>query len=296
MIAPSETTSTQTTEPPALPVTIILPPRGWRSLKLRELWEYRELLYFLAMRDVKVRYKQTGLGVAWALLQPFVTMVVFTFVFQKMAGLKADNNIPYPIFTFAALLPWQLFAGALPRISNSLVGNANLLTKVYFPRMAIPLAALGAGLVDFLISFGLLVVLILWYSLRSPDWHFAWSWALLTLPLFVLLAVLSSLAVGLWFAALNVQYRDVQYITPFLVQVWMFVSPVVYSVNEVHGAWRVVYGLNPMVGVIQGFRWALLGGLPPDGMMAVSVGMVVLLLIGGLYFFRYMERYFADVI
>jgi len=295
MIAPSETTSTQTTEPPALPVTIILPPRGWRSLKLRELWEYRELLYFLAMRDVKVRYKQTGLGVAWALLQPFVTMVVFTFVFQKMAGLKADNNIPYPIFTFAALLPWQLFAGALPRISNSLVGNANLLTKVYFPRMAIPLAALGAGLVDFLISFGLLVVLILWYSLMS-GWHFAWSWALLALPLFVLLAVLSSLAVGLWFAALNVQYRDVQYITPFLVQVWMFVSPVVYSVNEVHGAWRVVYGLNPMVGVIQGFRWALLGGLPPDGMMAVSVGMVVLLLIGGLYFFRYMERYFADVI
>jgi len=292
MIASPNTTDIKTVEPP---VTIILPPRGWRSLKLRELWIYRELLFFLALRDVKVRYKQTGLGVLWALLQPFVTMVVFTFVFQKMAGLKADNDIPYPIFTFAALLPWQLFAGSLPRISNSLVGNANLLTKVYFPRMAIPLAALGAGLVDFVIAFGLLTSLMVWYSLTST-WHFAWSWALLALPLFLLLAVLSSLAVGLWFAALNVQYRDVQYITPFLVQVWMFLSPVVYSTSEVHGAWRFIYGLNPMVGVIGGFRWALLGGSPPDAMMAVSVGMVLLLLAGGLYFFRFMERYFADVI
>lgn len=284
------------TEPTETPVTIILPPRGWRSLKLRELWDYRELLYFLALRDVKVRYKQTGLGIMWALLQPFVTMVVFTFVFQKMAGLQADNGIPYPIFTFAALLPWQLFAGTLPRISNSLVGNANLLTKVYFPRMAVPLAALGAGLVDFAISFLLLVALIVWFSLTSA-WHFTWSWALLALPLFMLLAMLSSLAVGLWFAALNVQYRDVQYITPFLVQVWMFVSPVVYPTSRVpDGIWRTIYGLNPMAGVIQGFRWALLGGAPPDGMMAVSVVMVMLLLIGGLYFFRYMERYFADVI
>jgi lipopolysaccharide transport system permease protein len=293
MIAPTDMTDMQAVEPP---VTVILPPRGWRSLKLRELWAYRELLFFLAMRDVKVRYKQTGLGVMWALLQPFVTMVVFTFVFQKMAGLKADNDIPYPIFIFAALLPWQLFAGSLPRISNSLVGNANLLTKVYFPRMAIPLAALGAGLVDFIIAFGLLVALMVWYSLTS-SWAFVWSWALLALPLFLLLAVLSALAVGLWFAALNVQYRDVQYITPFLVQVWLFISPVVYSTTEVpEGAWRLVYGLNPMVGVIQGFRWALLGGIPPDGVMAVSVGMVVLLLAGGLYFFRFMERYFADVI
>jgi len=289
MIAPTNT-------PTEAPVTVILPPRGWRSLKLRELWDYRELLYFLALRDVKVRYKQTGLGILWALLQPFVTMVVFTFVFQKMAGMKADNNIPYPIFTFAALLPWQLFAGALPRISNSLVGNANLLTKVYFPRTAIPLSALGAGLVDFAISFLLLVVLIAWFSLTSA-WHFTWSWALLALPLFVLLAMLSSLAVGLWFAALNVQYRDVQYLTPFLVQMWMFVSPVVYPTSRVpDGIWRILYGLNPMAGVIQGFRWALLGGAPPDGMMAVSIGMVLLLLIGGLYFFRYMERYFADVI
>ncbi|MHB9109587.1 MAG: ABC transporter permease [Armatimonadota bacterium] len=295
MIAPTEMTNTPT-EPAEAPVTVILPPRGWRSLKLRELWDYRELLYFLALRDVKVRYKQTGLGIAWALLQPFVTMVVFTFVFQKMAGLKADNGIPYPIFTFAALLPWQLFAGALPRISNSLVGNANLLTKVYFPRMAIPLAAMGAGLVDFIISFALLVVLIVWFSLTS-GWHFVWSWALLALPLFMLLAMLTSLAVGLWFAALNVQYRDVQHITPFLVQVWMFISPVVYSTNEVPaGAWRALYSLNPMAGVIQGFRWALLGGSPPDAMMAISVGMVALLLAGGLYFFRYMERYFADVI
>lgn len=293
MIAPTDMTDMQAVEPP---VTVILPPRGWRSLKLRELWAYRELLFFLAMRDVKVRYKQTGLGVMWALLQPFVTMVVFTFVFQKMAGLKADNDIPYPIFIFAALLPWQLFAGSLPRISNSLVGNANLLTKVYFPRMAIPLAAPGAGLVDFVIAFGLLVVLMVWFALTS-SWAFVWSWALLALPLFLLLAVLSALAVGLWFAALNVQYRDVQYITPFLVQVWLFISPVVYSTTEVpEGAWRLVYGLNPMVGVIQGFRWALLGGIPPDGVMAVSVGMVVLLLAGGLYFFRFMERYFADVI
>jgi len=288
-------TNTQT-EPAEVPVTVILPPRGWRSLKLRELWNYRELLYFLALRDVKVRYKQTGLGITWALLQPFVTMVVFTIIFGRMAGFGGDSTVPYPILTYTALLPWQLFAGALPRISNSLVGSANLLTKVYFPRMAIPLAALGAGLVDFVISFGLLVVLITWFSLTT-DWHFAWSWALLALPLFMLLAMLSSLAVGLWFAALNVQYRDVQYITPFLVQVWMFISPVVYSPDRVPpGLWRVLYWLNPMAGVIQGFRWALLGEAAPGWMMAVSIGMVVLILLGGLYFFRYMERYFADVI
>lgn len=265
MIAPSETTNTQT-EPAEAPVTVILPPRGWRSLKLRELWEYRELLYFLALRDVKVRYKQTGLGIAWALLQPFVTMVVFTIIFGRMAGFSSDSIVPYPILTYTALLPWQLFAGTLPRISNSLVGNANLLTKVYFPRMAIPLAALGAGLVDFLISFSLLVALIGWFSLTS-DWHFAWSWSLLALPLLMLLAMLSSLAVGLWFAALNVQYRDVQHITPFLVQVWMFVSPVVYSPDRVPpGFWRVLYWLNPMAGVIQGFRWALLGEPAPGWM------------------------------
>ncbi len=277
---------------------IIEPPRGWRSLRLHELWEYRELLWLLALRDVTVRYKQTALGVLWALLQPFVTMVIFTIIFGRVARLEQHTAIPYPVLIFAALLPWQLFAGALPRISNSLVGSANLITKVYFPRMLIPMAALGAGLIDFLISFGLLIVMIAWYALRTP-WQFTWSPALLTLPLFILLALLTALAVGLWFAALNVHYRDVTYITPFLVQVWMFVSPVAYPISTIERApafWQVCYWLNPMAGVIQGFRWALLGDTPPHGLLALSVAMVLVLLVGGLFFFRSMERYFADVV
>lgn len=272
-----------------LPVTIIRPSRGWLSLKLRDLWEYRELLYFLAWRDVKVRYKQAALGVAWAVLQPLLTMVIFSVIFGQLAKLPSDG-VPYPVFSFAALLPWQLFAGALQRAGTSLVGNSNLLTKVYFPRLVIPISAVLAGLVDFAISFLVLFGLMLYYGIAP-------TWAVLALPLFVLLALLTALAVGLWLSALNVQYRDVQHLIPFLVQAWLYASPVAYSLALIpDGKWRAVYALNPLVGVIQGFRWALLGGSPPDVLAAVSIAMVALLLVTGLFYFRRMEKTFADVV
>jgi lipopolysaccharide transport system permease protein len=259
------------------------------SLKLRELWEYRELLVFLTWRDVAVRYKQAALGVAWAILQPLLTMVIFSVIFGQLAKLPSDG-IPYPIFSYAALLPWQLFAGALQRAGTSLVGNANLLTKVYFPRLIIPLSAVGAGLVDFAIAFVVLMGLMLWYGITP-------TWAILWLPLLVLFALLTALAVGLWLSALNVQYRDVQHAIPFLIQAWMYASPVAYSAGLIpSGKWRIVYGLNPLAGVIQGFRWALLGGQPPDELMLVSVVMVVVLLVTGLFYFRRMEKTFADVV
>lgn len=299
MIAPTDTNidSTQTVEAPGHDSVIVIePPRALRPIMLRELWAYRELLYFLILRDVKVKYKQTGLGVAWALLQPLVNTLVFTVIFSRIAHLRADNNIPYAVSTLAALLPWQLFSSALPRIASSLVANNNLLTKVYFPRLAVPLAALGGGIIDFFITFALLIALIAWYSFGHGAWHFTMSWALLSLPFFIIMALLSSFAIGVWFAALNVQYRDVQYITPFLVQVWLFLSPVAYPSSLITGPLRVLYNLNPMTGVIDGFRWALLGARPPDAMTFVSVGMILVMLIGGLYFFRYMERHLADII
>lgn len=267
----------------------IEPSRGWVPLKLGELWEYRELLCFLTWRDVTIRYKQAALGVAWAIIQPLMTMVIFSVIFGQLAKLPSDG-IPYPVFSYAALLPWQLFAGALQRAGTSLVGNANLLTKVYFPRLIIPLSAVGAGLVDFAVAFVVLLGLMLWYGIMP-------TWAMLWLPLLVLLALLTALAVGLWLSALNVQYRDVQHAIPFLVQAWMYASPVAYSAGLIPtGIWRIVYGLNPLAGVIQGFRWALLGGKPPDELMAVSVVMVVVLLATGLFYFRRMEKTFADVV
>jgi len=273
----------------AIPVIVIEPSRGWVSLKLRELWQYRELLFFLTWRDVKVRYAQAALGVAWAVLQPLLTMVIFSVIFGQLAKLPSDG-IPYPIFSYAALLPWQLFAGALQRAGTSLVGNANLLTKVYFPRLIIPLSAVAAGLVDFAISFVVLLGLMLYYGV-TPTWNVLW------LPVFVLLALLTALAVGLWLSALNVQYRDVQHAIPFLIQAWMYASPVAYSAGLIPtGPWRIVYGLNPLAGVIQGFRWALLGASPPDELMAASVVMVLVLLTTGLFYFRRMERTFADVV
>ncbi|NLG99339.1 MAG: ABC transporter permease [Chloroflexi bacterium] len=277
-----------------LPVTYLRPARGWIGLNLSALWEYRELVYFLTWRDIKVRYKQAALGVAWAVIQPVVNMVIFTLIFGRLAGLETDANIPqewYPIFSFAALLPWQLFQGALQRSGISLVGNANLLTKVYFPRLIIPFSSAAAGLVDFGISFLVLLGLMVFY--RVPlNWNILW------LPALVLLALAAALAVGLWLSALNVQYRDVQHMIPFLLQAWMYASPVVYSIDLIpaHGPWRILYGLNPMTGVIQGFRWALLGGAPPDKIMVVSILMVVVLLISGLYYFRRMERNFADMV
>jgi lipopolysaccharide transport system permease protein len=272
-----------------LSLSIYEPTHGWLSLRLDELWHYRELLYFLTWRDIKIRYKQTALGVAWAVLQPLITMVIFSIIFGQFAKLPSDG-IPYPVFSYVALLPWGLFSGALQRAGTSLVANANLITKVYFPRLVIPMSAVAAGLVDFVISFVVLLGLMLYYRI-SP------TWMILTIPFFVLLAILTALAVSLWLSALNVKYRDVQYMIPFLIQAWMYASPVAYSADLVPtGPWRILYGLNPLAGVIQGFRWALLGGNPPDELMAVSVAIVLLLLVSGFYYFRRMERTFADVV
>ncbi len=277
-----------------LPITYLRPARGWVPLNLAALWAYRELVYFLTWRDIKVRYKQAALGVAWAIIQPIVHMVIFTLIFGRLAGLKTDAGVPqewYPIFSFAALLPWQLFQGALQRSGISLVGNANLLTKVYFPRLIIPFSAVAAGLVDFGVSFLVLAGLMIYY--RVP-----FTVNMLWLPALILLALLAALAVGLWLSALNVQYRDVQHMIPFLLQAWMYASPVVYSIDMIpaDGPWRLIYGLNPMTGVIQGFRWALLGSNPPDYLLLGSVVMVLVLLLSGLYYFRRMERNFADMV
>jgi lipopolysaccharide transport system permease protein len=277
-----------------LPTVYIRPARGWIGLNLSDLWAYRELVVFLTMRDIRVRYKQAVLGIGWAAIQPVMTMLIFVFIFGYQAKLPADSGLPdawYPVFIFAGVLPWQLFQGSLQRASISLVGNSNLLTKIYFPRLIIPIAAVGAGLVDFAISF--LVMLGLMVYFQVP-----FGLNMLWLPLLVLLTLMTALAIGLWLSALNVQYRDVQHMIPFLLQAWMYASPVAYSIDiiKVSPAWRLVYGLNPMAGVIQGFRWILLGSKPPDALMLVSVVMVVVLLISGLYYFRRMERHFADTV
>ena len=270
-------------------VTYLKPAKGWLSIDFKELWRYRELIYFLTWRDIKVRYKQAVLGIAWAVLQPLMTTVIFTVIFGTLLK-TPSQGIPYPLFSLSALLPWQLFASALQRSSTSLVGNSNLLTKIYFPRLAIPLASIFAALVDFLISFVVLIGVMIYYQ-YWPGWNALW------LPLLVLLALLTALAVGLWLSALNVQYRDVQQIVPFLIQVWMYASPIVYPIETIPaGIWRWLYGLNPMVGVIQGFRWALLGGAPPDLTLVISGAMVLILLVSGLYYFRRMEKTFADIV
>jgi lipopolysaccharide transport system permease protein len=275
-------------------VTYIRPARGWLAINLRDLWLYRELVYFLTWRDIKVRYKQAVLGIGWAILQPVLTMVIFTVIFNRFLGVKPSEGIPpdfYPIFSFAALLPWQFFQGALQRASISLVMNANLLTKIYFPRLIIPFSSVAAGLVDFFFSFLVLVGLMLYFGVP-------FTLNLLWFPLFLLLALMAALAIGLWLSALNVQYRDVQHMVPFMLTAWMYISPVVYPIDviDVNPFWQVVYALNPMVGVIQGFRWALFGTNPPGLMMMISAGMVLVLFISGLFYFRRMERNFADLI
>src|SRR5947208_149906 len=261
--------------PESAPPLIIRPARGWASLGLKEVWEYRELLYFLTWRDVQVRYKQTALGAAWAVIQPLFMMLVFSLFFGRLAKVASDG-IPYPIFTFCALLPWQLFAHALTESSNSLVANERLITKVYFPRLVVPIAAVLGGLVDFGVAFVILIAMILYYGIVP-------GWTIITLPGFVVLAVLTAMAVGLWLSALNVQYRDVRYTINFLIQFWLFATPVAYPSSLVPERWRPLYGLNPMAGVVEGFRWALLGkSEPPKALLAVSVVVVILLLIGGL--------------
>lgn len=272
---------------------IITPPSGWRAVDWRELWRYRELLWFLAARDVKVRYKQTVLGAAWAVIQPLFTMIVFSIFFGKLAGMPSDG-LPYPLFSLAALLPWQLFSYALTQASNSVVAEQRLITKVYFPRLIIPLASVLSGLVDFAIAFVLLLAMIGGYAWLGHD--VALTWAVLTTPLWVLFAVAAALAVGLWLAALNVEYRDFRYTLPFLTQFWLFVTPVAYPSSLVPEVWRPLYGLNPMAGVVEGFRWALLGGPWPGPLLGVSAAAVVLLLVGGVYYFRRLERSFADVV
>jgi lipopolysaccharide transport system permease protein len=267
----------------------IRPSSGWRSLDLRELWRYRELLWFLALRDIQLRYKQTALGVAWAVIQPLFTMVVFTIFFGRLAKVPSDG-IPYPLFVLVALLPWQLFAYALTQSSNSLVNEQRLITKVYFPRLIVPLASVISGVADFAVAFVLVLGMMAWYGVAP-------SWNMLAVPLLVLFALATALAVGLWLAALNVQYRDVKYIIPFLTQIWMFASPVAYPSSLVPEAYRPIYGLNPMAGVIEGFRWALLGlGEPPTALVAVSALTVLALLVGGMYYFRRLERQFADIV
>jgi lipopolysaccharide transport system permease protein len=274
---------------PEPPTFTIRPSQGWVALRLRDLWHYRELLFLLTWRDVKVRYKQTALGAAWAVLQPLFSMVVFTVFFGRLAKVPSDG-IPYPLFSYAALLPWQLFAYGLTESSNSLVANERLITKVYFPRLCVPIASVLAGLVDFVVAFTVVIGLMFYYGV----WP---GWAILTLPAFTLFAVVTAFGVGLWFSALNVRYRDVRYTLNFIVQLWLFASPVAYSSTLVPTRWRILYGMNPMAGVIEGFRWALLGKTqPPGAMTIVSAFTVVLVLISGLFYFRRMEKSFADIV
>jgi lipopolysaccharide transport system permease protein len=274
---------------PSTAIHTIVPARAWAPLRLGELWEYRELLYFLVWREIKIRYQQTALGVAWAIIQPVFTMVVFSIFFGRLARVPSDG-VPYPVFAFCALLPWQLFAFSLAESSNSVVSNQRLVTKVYFPRLVMPLAALGVGLIDFVITFILLLLLAGYYGIVP-------GLPLLTIPLWTLLAVMTALAVGLWLSALNVRYRDVRHTVPFLIQIWLFATPVAYPTSLVPEQWRALYALNPMVGVVDGFRWAVLGTSdPPRLTAAVSVVTVMLLMTGGLFYFRRMERTFADLV
>jgi len=271
------------------PKVILKPSKGWMALNLKEIWRYRELIYFLTWRDIKVRYKQAVLGITWAVLQPVLTTVITSIVFGYL--LKVSSGIiPYPVFVLSALLPWHLFSTSLQKSSHSLVGNANLLTKIYFPRLIIPISSVMAVMVDFAISFLVLLGVMLIYG-TYPTWTIFWL-----IPL-TGLSVLAALAVGLWLSALNVQYRDVQHMVPFIVQIWMYASPIVYPIETIpEGIWRTLYGLNPMVGVVQGFRWALFGGSPPDLTMLISTCVVLILFISGLYYFRRMEKTFADIV
>jgi lipopolysaccharide transport system permease protein len=271
------------------PVITLEPSRDLVSLSLRDLWEYRELLYFLTWRDIKVRYKQTLLGAAWAIIQPFFTMVVFSLFFGKLAGVPSDG-IPYPLFSFAALVPWTFFAYSLNQSANSLVGNANLIQKVYFPRLVIPVSSVLSGGVDFFLAFGVLLGMMLFYGFW-PGWGILWL-----LPLLLLILV-TALSVGLWLAALNVEYRDVRYTVPFLTQFWLFATPIAYPSSLLPEPWRTLYGINPMAGVVEGFRWILLGVPQAPGPMIFASALVSLaLLVGGIFYFRRMEKTFADLI
>ena len=271
-----------------VPTIIIRPPRKWVPVDFKELWEYRELLYFFTWRDVKLRYKQTGLGIAWAIIQPLFLMIVFSLFFGGLAQIPSDG-VPYPLFSLAALLPWTLFAEGMTRSTISMVSNAGIMTKVYFPRLIMPVASIMSPLVDFCFAFGILIIMMAYYG-------FVPTLNVIFLPLLVIFAMMTSLAVGLWLSALNVKYRDFQYTVPFLIQIWMFASPVVHPASMVPQQFRFLYALNPMTGVIEGFRWALLGTNPPTAMIFISLGVVIALLVSGVFYFRRMEQYFADIV
>lgn len=264
----------------------VSPVTEQRNLNLREVWNYRELLYFLVWRDVKVRYKQTLLGAAWAILQPLLSMVVFSFFFGKLANLNSDG-LPYPIFNYSALLPWTYFSGALSGAAGSLVGSANMLTKIYFPRLVLPISAVFSGLVDFCFAFSILILMMVIYGIKPTIY-------VLLLPFFLLLTMITALGVGMWLAVLNVRYRDIRYIVPFLSQIWFYATPVVYSSSLLEEPWRTLYGLNPMVGVVDGFRWALLGQKPPGPMLWLSILVALIIFISGWIYFSKRETTFAD--
>lgn len=275
--------------PAKTPVLLIAPPNRWWAIPFGELWSSRELLYFFVWRDIKIRYKQTAIGAAWAVLQPLLTMLVFSLFFGRLAHIPS-GGLPYPVFYYSALLPWMYFAAALQNATNTIVENQRLITKVYFPRLTLPLSAVVSGLVDFGVSFLMFLVIMAYYRIKPGV-------AMLWLPLFLLLAVLTALGVGLWLSALNAIYRDVRYVLPFLVQFWMFASPVAYASSLVPARWRWLYGLNPMAGVIEGFRWSLTGrGDPPGRMFVVSALVVVAVLLSGVGYFQKMETTVADVV
>ncbi len=269
-------------------VTVIRPTNGWAQIDLKELWSYRELLYTFIQRDIRIRYKQTALGAAWAIIQPLFLMVVFTVFFGKLAKISSEG-IPYPIFSYAALLPWTLFAEGIQRSTTSMVSNSRIMTKVYYPRLIMPLSGVISPLMDFAVAFVILLGMMFYFG-YPPTIKILW------LPVFMLLALSTSLGVGLWLSALNVQYRDFQYTVPFLIQIWLFASPVVYPSSLLPYPYSVIYGLNPMAGVIEGFRWALLGTNPPSSMIAVSTMIVLVILISGAFYFKRMEKIFADVV
>lgn len=274
----------------APPVLILEPSHGWVSLELRELWRYRELLFFLTWRDVKIRYKQTVVGAAWAIIQPFMTMVVFSIFFGGLAQISSEG-VPYPVWSFAALVPWMFFVNGLTQASNSLVGNSNIIKKVYFPRLVVPISGVFSGIIDFLLAFVVLIGMMLVYGI-VPTSNVIW------LPFFLLLVVVTALGTGLWLSAMNVQFRDVRFVVPFLTQFWLFATPIAYPSGLIRNDLvRALYGLNPMAGVVEGFRWALLGlNSQPGPILLVSSLMSVLILISGAYYFRRMEKSFADVV
>jgi lipopolysaccharide transport system permease protein len=283
--------------PSTSPFIRIRPTKGWVSLNFEELWRYRELLYFFVWRDIKIRYKQTILGASWAIIQPLFTMVIFSLFFGRLAGVPSDG-IPYPLFSYTALVPWTFFANGVTQASNSLVNNADMIRKIYFPRIDLPIATVFAGLLDFTLAFIVLIGMVIGYSVvPAANYDAQLTFRVMWLPLFLLLALVTTLGVSFWFSALNAQFRDVRFVVPFLIQAWLFITPIAYPSSLLSEPWRTLYGINPMAGVVEGFRWAFLGtDTAPGSMMILSILASVLIFVGGIYYFRRMETKMADVL